>query len=84
MIPLPLGDLFTLYLSLFVITLAYLWYRDERRRQSDDWTIAKERLYMSSFLSGKRRQCQYHALPALQRNVFSEKKETVLNPRFAL
>ena len=46
MIPLPLGDLFTLYLSLFVITLAYLWYRDERRRQSDDWTIAKERLYI--------------------------------------
>ena len=49
MIPLPLGDLFTLYLSLFVITLAYLWYRDERRRQSDDWTIAKERLYIFPF-----------------------------------
>ncbi len=46
MIPLPLGDLFSLYLSLFLITLAYLWFRDERRRTPDDWTIAKERLYI--------------------------------------
>ena len=46
MIPLPLGDLFSLYLSLFLITLAYLWFRDERRRAPDDWTIAKEHLYI--------------------------------------
>ena len=43
MIPLPLGDLFSLYLSLFLITLAYLWFRDERRRAPDDWTfLAKD------------------------------------------
>ena len=39
MMQLSLGDLFTLHLLLFVLLIAYAWYRDERKHPSNDWTI---------------------------------------------
>ena len=48
MIPLTFGQFFSVYISFWIIILAYLWFRDERKRSSVDWTIAKEHLYICS------------------------------------
>jgi len=48
MIPLTFGQFFSVYLSLWVILLACLWYREERKRPPEDWTIAKDHLYTCS------------------------------------
>ena len=48
MIPLTFGQFFSVYISFWIIILGYLWFRDERKRSSVDWTIAKEHLYICS------------------------------------
>lgn len=46
MISLTFGQFFAVYITFWVVVLAFLWYRDERKKPSDDWTIAKDHLYI--------------------------------------
>lgn len=58
MIPVQPIEIFHIYLLFWVILLAVLWIRDERRRKrSFGWTVVKKRLYLCdnchlSFLAG--------------------------------
>ncbi len=45
MIPLPFEHAFSVYLYVWLVALALLWYRESRRMRKYDWSIAKERLY---------------------------------------
>ena len=48
MISLTFGQFFAVYITFWVIVLAFLWYRDERKKPADDWTFAKDHLYICS------------------------------------
>ena len=48
MISLTFGQFFAVYITFWVIVLAFLWYRDELKKPSDDWTFAKDHLYICS------------------------------------
>lgn len=48
MIALTFGQFFAVYITIWVVVLAFLWYRDERKRPTDSWTIAKDHLYVCS------------------------------------
>ncbi len=46
MIPLSIGQTAALMLCSWIFILAFLWFRDERKRSYHNWTIAKEHLYI--------------------------------------
>lgn len=48
MISLTFGQFFAVYITFWVIVLAFLWYRDELKKTADDWTLAKDHLYICS------------------------------------
>ena len=48
MISLTFGQFFAVYITSWVIILAFLWYRDELKKPADDWTLAKDHLYICS------------------------------------
>ena len=48
MISLTFGQFFAVYITFWVIVLAFLWYRDELKKPADDWTLAKDHLYICS------------------------------------
>ena len=45
MIPLPLEHIFSVYVFIWFLVLAPLWFIEVRRNRKGDWSIAKERLY---------------------------------------
>lgn len=48
MVSLTFGQFFAVYITFWVIVLAFLWYRDELKKPADDWTLAKDHLYICS------------------------------------
>lgn len=46
MIPVSLGDIFNIYICLWLIVLAIMWIREELRVWRSEWSVVKERLYI--------------------------------------
>ncbi len=46
MIPISPGQFFSIYVCLWLIVLAFLWFREERRVQKSNWSVVKDKLYV--------------------------------------
>ena len=46
MIPISYSGIYAVYISLWLIILAILWFREERRAAKSDWAVVKKKLYL--------------------------------------
>lgn len=46
MIPISYSGIYAVYICLWLVIIAILWFREERRVAKSDWAVVKKKLYL--------------------------------------